>query len=290
MERARRHRRHLLAHATSGRCAPSSSATRWSRCASSIRPRQRSIDAAPASSTVLPLGSADAAAGTLAGLPAARRRWWCSRIPRCWRRRRTTRRRRRRSPPARGLPAPRAAAAAGPRGVARDRDGHALGGRLRGQFKALADEIRALARRGLHGAPGGGRRAAGASGSARCCAEHELEPWPDATVWSPEGLAVRGGRVRGGLPDPRARPGRALRGGDLRGPAPPAPAAARSSAGAAIASFTDLAANDLVVHEQHGIGRYHGLRTLRPTGTTPTSCCSSTPTAAGSTCPSSGST
>ena len=36
--------------------------------------------------------------------------------------------------------------------------------------------------------------------------------------------------------------------------------------GAAIASFNDLATNDLVVHEQHGIGRYHGLRTLSSEG------------------------
>ena len=36
--------------------------------------------------------------------------------------------------------------------------------------------------------------------------------------------------------------------------------------GAAIASFNDLAPNDLVVHEQHGIARYHGLRTLSSDG------------------------
>ena len=36
--------------------------------------------------------------------------------------------------------------------------------------------------------------------------------------------------------------------------------------GAAIASFTDLEPNDLVVHEDHGIGRYHGLRTLHTDG------------------------
>ena len=81
------------------------------------------------------------------------------------------------------------------------------------------------------------------------------------------------------------------RGGDLRGPAPPRSGARKFQRGAAIAAFTDLAANDLVVHEEHGIGRYHGLRTLSVrAGTTPTSCCSSTPTAAGSTCPWSGST
>jgi transcription-repair coupling factor (superfamily II helicase) len=36
--------------------------------------------------------------------------------------------------------------------------------------------------------------------------------------------------------------------------------------GAAIATFTDLAPNDLVVHEMHGIARYHGLRTLATDG------------------------
>jgi transcription-repair coupling factor (superfamily II helicase) len=33
--------------------------------------------------------------------------------------------------------------------------------------------------------------------------------------------------------------------------------------GAALTAFTDLAVGDLVVHEDHGIGRYHGLRTMR---------------------------
>jgi transcription-repair coupling factor (superfamily II helicase) len=33
--------------------------------------------------------------------------------------------------------------------------------------------------------------------------------------------------------------------------------------GAALTAFTDLAVNDLVVHEDHGIGRYLGLRTMR---------------------------
>ncbi len=36
--------------------------------------------------------------------------------------------------------------------------------------------------------------------------------------------------------------------------------------GAAISTFTDLEPNDLVVHEDHGIGRYHGLRTLHTDG------------------------
>ncbi len=40
----------------------------------------------------------------------------------------------------------------------------------------------------------------------------------------------------------------------------------RYQRGAAIAAFTDLAPNDLVVHESHGIARYHGLRTLPSDG------------------------
>src|SRR5262249_45592523 len=32
--------------------------------------------------------------------------------------------------------------------------------------------------------------------------------------------------------------------------------------GAAITAFTDLEPNDLVVHEDHGVGRYHGFRNL----------------------------
>ena len=68
-------------------------------------------------------------------------------------------------------------------------------------------------------------------------------------------------RVLGGFAIPRARPRRAHRDRDLR---------ARRRAlrrpkyqrGAALTAFTDLAANDLVVHEDHGIGRYLGPRTM----------------------------
>src|SRR5262249_61354219 len=36
--------------------------------------------------------------------------------------------------------------------------------------------------------------------------------------------------------------------------------------GQAIAAFTDLNPNDLVVHEMHGVGRYHGLQTMSVDG------------------------
>ena len=55
--------------------------------------------------------------------------------------------------------------------------------------------------------------------------------------------------------------------------------------GSPITAFTDLGPGDLVVHEDHGIGRYLGLRTMTVGDREATSCSSSTRTAISSTCP-----
>jgi transcription-repair coupling factor (superfamily II helicase) len=137
-------------------------------------------------------------------------------------------------------------------------------GGFRGQFKSLAAEIRGWRAEGftVRLIVDDERQADRVRG---LLAEHELEPWPGAGLWSSEGLAVAVGECSAGFQLPalglillceeeifgaqRRR---------LRRP--------RFQRGAAIAAFTDLAPNDLVVHEQHGIGRYHGLRTLHTDG------------------------
>jgi len=95
--------------------------------------------------------------------------------------------------------------------------------------------------------------------------EHGLPAWPEARLWSAEGLGVLVGDCSTGFQLPSlglivlteeeifgARRRR------LRRPL--------FQRGAAIASFTDLAPGDLVVHESHGVGRYHGLRTMSVDG------------------------
>jgi transcription-repair coupling factor (superfamily II helicase) len=91
--------------------------------------------------------------------------------------------------------------------------------------------------------------------------EHLLEATPVDRLWGPERLGIVVGECSGGFAVPalafvlltdeelfgaRRRP--------LRRP--------RYERGAALTAFTDLGLGDLVVHEDHGIGRYLGLRTL----------------------------
>ncbi len=137
-------------------------------------------------------------------------------------------------------------------------------GGFRGQFKMLAEEVRAQRQEGftvrlvvddqrqserLH----------------KMLAEHGLEPWPDATLFGPGGLGVVVGECGSGFQLPAA--GLILLSEeDIFGAQRRRLRRPLFQRGAAIASFTDLAPNDLVVHEQHGIARYHGLRTLATEG------------------------
>jgi transcription-repair coupling factor (superfamily II helicase) len=129
-----------------------------------------------------------------------------------------------------------------------------------GNFKTLADEIRRWRAEGFDV-----RLVVGDAGQAarlrQILAEHDLEPWPDATLWSGEGLGVVIGEGATGFQVPAL--GLIVLGEEeifgaprrrLRRP--------RFQRGAAVAAFTDLAPGDLVVHEDHGVGRYHGLRTI----------------------------
>jgi len=91
--------------------------------------------------------------------------------------------------------------------------------------------------------------------------EHLLEATPVGTFWGPERLGVVVGECSSGFAVPAL--GIVLlteeelfgaRRRTLRRP--------RYERGAALTAFTDLALGDLVVHEDHGIGRYLGLRTM----------------------------
>ncbi|HYB41464.1 MAG TPA: CarD family transcriptional regulator, partial [Candidatus Methylomirabilis sp.] len=134
-------------------------------------------------------------------------------------------------------------------------------GAVRGQFKALAEEIKGWREEGfaVRLAVDDDRQAERVR---QTLVEHELEPWPGATLWSPEGLGVIVGECGSGFQLPALGlvllSEREVFGAQRRRLRRPL-----FQRGAAIAAFTDLAPNDLVVHEDHGIGRYHGLRTLR---------------------------
>ena len=137
-------------------------------------------------------------------------------------------------------------------------------GGFRGQFKEMAAEIR-----GWRGEGFAVRLVVDDERQAerlrRMLSEHELEAWPGVTLWSSEGLGVVVGECAAGFQLPAlglvVLSEQEVFGASRRRLRRPA-----FQRGAAIATFTDLAPNDLVVHEMHGIARYHGLRTLATDG------------------------
>jgi len=137
-------------------------------------------------------------------------------------------------------------------------------GGFRGQFKTLAAEIR-----GWRGEGFTVRLVVDDERQSdrlrQMLAEHDLEAWPQATLWSPEGLGVVVGECSAGFQIPAlglvVLCEEEIFGAQRRRLRRPL-----FQRGAAIATFNDLSPNDLVVHEQHGIGRYHGLRTLTTEG------------------------
>ncbi|HUM14156.1 MAG TPA: transcription-repair coupling factor [Candidatus Nitrosotalea sp.] len=137
-------------------------------------------------------------------------------------------------------------------------------GGFRGQFKTLAGEIRSWRGEGftVRLVVDDARQS---DRLRQMLAEHDLEAWPEATLWSREGLGVLVGECSAGFQIPAlgliVLCEEEIFGAQRRRLRRPL-----FQRGAAIASFNDLAPNDLVVHEQHGIGRYHGLRTLATEG------------------------
>ncbi|MCI0547991.1 MAG: transcription-repair coupling factor [Candidatus Rokubacteria bacterium] len=96
-------------------------------------------------------------------------------------------------------------------------------------------------------------------------AEHGVPAWPEATLWGAEGLGILIGDCAEGFEIPAlglvVMSEEEIFGAQrrrLRRPLFPR--------GATIAAFSDLAPGDLVVHEAHGVGRYHGLTTLAVDG------------------------
>ncbi len=139
----------------------------------------------------------------------------------------------------------------------------AVGG-FQGRFKELAEEMRGWRAEGfaVRLVVDDEQQAVRLRG---ILAEHDLEPWPGASLWSDEGLGVITGDCAAGFQLPEL--GLVLlaeadifgaRRRRLRRPV--------FQRGQAIAAFTDLNPNDLVVHESHGVGRYHGLQTMTVDG------------------------
>src|SRR5882724_357947 len=95
--------------------------------------------------------------------------------------------------------------------------------------------------------------------------EHDLEPWPGASLWNGVGLGVITGDCAAGFQLP-ALGLILLAEADIFGERRRRLRRPVFQRGQAIAAFTDLNPNDLVVHEMHGVGRYHGLQTMRVDG------------------------
>jgi transcription-repair coupling factor (superfamily II helicase) len=91
--------------------------------------------------------------------------------------------------------------------------------------------------------------------------EHVLEATPVETLWGPERLGVLAGDCATGFAIP-ALGLIVLTDEELFGARRRTLRRPRYERGAALTAFTDLAIGDLVVHEDHGIGKYLGLRTM----------------------------
>jgi transcription-repair coupling factor (superfamily II helicase) len=150
------------------------------------------------------------------------------------------------------------AGAAGPAGLALDT--HAVG-RYSGRFNQLAAELNRWRQEGFRV-----RLVAADAQQAdhllQILREHEIDAAPGGALDSPEGLAIVVGEISSGFSIPAL--GLILlteaeifgaRRRTLRRP--------KYERGSPITAFTDLAVGDLVVHEDHGIGRYLGLKTMR---------------------------
>jgi transcription-repair coupling factor (superfamily II helicase) len=150
------------------------------------------------------------------------------------------------------------AGAAGPAGFMLDT--HAVG-RYSGRFRQLAGELVRWREEGFRV-----RLVAADAQQAehlfQILREHDIEAAPGARLDGPEPLAVVVGEPSSGFAIPAL--GLILlteaeifgaRRRTLRRP--------KYERGSPITAFTDLAVSDLVVHEDHGIGRYLGLKTMR---------------------------
>ncbi len=95
--------------------------------------------------------------------------------------------------------------------------------------------------------------------------EHLLEPTASGTLWGAQGLGLLTGECSSGFCIP-ALGLILLTEEEIFGARRRSLKRPLYQRGAALTSFTDLQAGDLVVHEEHGVGRYFGLRTLAVDG------------------------
>lgn len=95
--------------------------------------------------------------------------------------------------------------------------------------------------------------------------EHLLEPTASGTLWGAQGLGLLTGECSSGFCIP-ALGLILLTEEEIFGARRRSLKRPLYQRGAALTSFTDLQAGDLVVHEEHGVGRYLGLRTLAVDG------------------------
>ncbi len=133
-------------------------------------------------------------------------------------------------------------------------------GGFRGQFRQLAVELAQWLREGFR-VRLVCQDEAQAQRLKQILLEHEIEARDGVSLWGPEGLGILVGECAQGFSIPAL--GLIIlteeelfgaRRRTLRRPA--------YRRGAALTAFTDLEVGDLVVHEEHGIGRYLGLKTL----------------------------
>jgi transcription-repair coupling factor (superfamily II helicase) len=95
--------------------------------------------------------------------------------------------------------------------------------------------------------------------------DHGLESGEEVGLWEPGGLGILTGDCSQGFQIP-ALGLIVLTEEEIFGARRRTLRRPRYQRGAALTAFTDLAAGDLVVHEEHGIGRYLGLTTLTVDG------------------------
>jgi transcription-repair coupling factor (superfamily II helicase) len=149
------------------------------------------------------------------------------------------------------------AGASGPSGFTLDT--HAVG-RYSGKFAQLADELARWRREGFRV-----RLVAADAHQAdhlrQILHEHGLEALATAMLDGPEGLAIVVGECGSGFSIP-ALGFILLTETEIFGARRRTLKRPRFQRGSPLGAFTDLAVGDLVVHEDHGIGRYLGLRTM----------------------------
>jgi transcription-repair coupling factor (superfamily II helicase) len=150
------------------------------------------------------------------------------------------------------------AGAAGPAGFTLDT--HAAG-RYSGRFAQLAGELTRWGQEGFRV-----RLVAADAQQAdhllEILREHQIDAAPGGALDGPEGLAVMVGEISSGFSIP-ALGLIVLSEAEIFGARRRTLRRPKYERGSPITAFTDLAVGDLVVHEDHGIGRYLGLKTMR---------------------------